>query len=152
MKRTIIILACVILVVSMLLAACGKKDGDNSTTTTKEQETLDIEIFTEPDTGESYVTNKNGEHIPVTTGKDGAVELIDDLITKTAKQVEEEKATMEQATQNQNSNNSNNNNTQPATTQASQPENTTGSQAEGDVEIGSGDALDEEHAAVIDWT
>jgi hypothetical protein len=151
MKRTIIILACVILVVSMLLAACGKKDGDNNTTTTtKEQETLDIEIFTEPDTGESYVTNKNGEHIPVTTGKDGAVELIDDLITKTAKQVEEEKATSDQANQNQNNNN--NGNSQTSESQTSQSEKTTGSQAEGDVEIGSGDALDEEHAAVIDWT
>ena len=159
MKRTLIILACLILAVSVLLVACGKKNKDELAT---------VVYSTDADTGEVYVTNTDGDRIPVTTSKDGSVELYEDLITKTVKQVEQEKASISEAeAQNQDNGNANantDNNTNANTnantnntTQANQQTNTTSAQQKETttnepVEVVSGDVLDEEHAAVIDWS
>ena len=48
--------------------------------------------YTTDEAGEKYVTNIYGDLIPVTTSKDGGMELIDDLITKTKEQAEREKS------------------------------------------------------------
>ncbi len=147
MKKTLLILACVVVLVSLLLVSCGKKDdgADSSTTTTKKGEPVSVEVSTDAQTGEAYITNVNGERIPVTTNKDGAVELIEDLVTKTAKQVEEEKAA-------NNENGGSGSNTPATNAPSPTTPNTTASQDEGSVEIGTGSVMDEEHAAVIDWS
>ena len=140
MKKTIIAIAVIIVIVCVMLCACGTKKGDEETTTTL---TAEIEVLTE-ENGEKYVTNKDGEHIPVTTSLDGAVDLYDDLVTKTGEQVSKEAESINQAKENQAATTAN------GSTPATSAPQTTQSSGEG-VVIGNGDPLDEDNAAVIDW-
>lgn len=140
MKKTIIAIAVIIVIVCVMLCACGTKKGEDETTTTSAAE---IEVLTE-ENGEKYVTNKEGEHIPVTTSLDGAVDLYDDLVTKTGEQVTKEAESISQAKETQAATTTENNST-PAT---SAPQTT---QSSGGIEIGNGDPLDEDNAAVINW-
>lgn len=139
MKKTIIVIAVIIVIACVLLCACGTKKGNEETTTTSAAE---IEVLTD-ENGEAFVTNKEGEHIPVTTGLDGAAEFVEDLVTKTEAQVSREAESISQAKE-----------TQAATTEigstpaTSAPQTT---QSSGGIEIGDGDPLDEDNAAVINW-
>ena len=139
MKKTIIVIAVIIVIACVLLCACGTKKGDEETTTTLSAE---MEISTE-ENGEMFVTNKDGEHIPVTTSLDGAMEFVEDLVTKTEAQVSKEAESISQAKETQAA--ITENNSTPAT---SAPQTT---QSSGGIEIGDGDPLDEDNAAVINW-
>ena len=132
MNKKIIAVALLILMISVVFISCGKKTrGQNHDTTAAPSETTSIE-YTTDESGEKFVTNINGELIPVTTGKDGSVEFYEDLITKTSEQAAE---------------------TEPNGKDEPQKPNDAPTKGEsGTVKIGTGDPADESHAAVIDWS
>lgn len=132
MNKKIIAVALLILMISVVFISCGKKRSwEKDDTTAAPSETTSIE-YTTDESGERFVTNINGELIPVTTGKDGSVEFYDDLITKTSEQAAE---------------------TEPNGEDKPQKPNDAPTKGEsGTVKIGTGDPADESHAAVIDWS
>lgn len=132
MNKKIIAVALLILMISVVFISCGKKRSwEKDDTTAAPSETTSIE-YTTDESGEKFVTNINGELIPVTTGKDGSVEFYDDLITKTSEQAAE---------------------TEPNGEDKPQKPNDAPTKSEsGTVKIGTGDPADESHAAVIDWS
>lgn len=132
MNKKIIAVALLILMISVVFISCGKKRSwEKDDTTAAPSETTSIE-YTTNELGEKFVTNINGELIPVTTGKDGSVEFYDDLITKTSEQAAE---------------------TEPNGKDEPQKPNEAPTKGEsGTVKIGTGDPADESHAAVIDWS
>ncbi len=132
MNKKIIAVALLILMISVVFISCGKKRSwEKDDTTAAPSETTSIE-YTTDESGEKFVTNINGELIPVTTGKDGSVEFYEDLITKTSEQAAE---------------------TEPNGEDKPEKPNDTPTKSEsGTVKIGTGDPADESHAAVIDWS
>lgn len=132
MNKKIIAVALLILMISVVFISCGKKRSwEKDDTTAAPSETTSIE-YTTNESGEKFVTNINGELIPVTTGKDGSFEFYDDLITKTSEQAAE---------------------TEPNGKDEPQKPNDAPTKGEsGTVKIGTGDPVDESHAAVIDWS
>lgn len=132
MNKKIIAVALLILMISVVFISCGKKrDWEKDDTTAAPSETTSIE-YTTDESGEKFVTNINGELIPVTTGKDGSVEFYEDLITKTSEQAAE---------------------TEPNGKDKPEKPNDAPTKSEsGTVKIGTGDPADESHAAVIDWS
>lgn len=132
MNKKIIAVALLILMISVVFISCGKKRSwEKDDTTAAPSETTSIE-YTTDESGEKFITNINGELIPVTTGKDGSVEFYDDLITKTSEQAAE---------------------TEPNGEDKPQKPNEAPTKGEsGTVKIGTGDPADESHAAVIDWS
>lgn len=132
MNKKIIAVALLILMISVVFISCGKKrDWEKDDTTAAPSETTSIE-YTTDESGEKFITNINGELIPVTTGKDGSVEFYDDLITKTSEQAAE---------------------TEPNGEDKPEKPNDAPTKSEsGTVKIGTGDPADESHAAVIDWS
>lgn len=134
-----IILASVLLILAVLVfASCGKKAKEEIETTAPSKS---IEISTDAD-GNRFVTNSSGTVIPVTTDKDGNVELLEDLLTKSAEQVSKEKEEMEKEKTEKN----NGTTSKKASTTAAK------GNSQQNVVVGSGDPFDnEENAAVIDW-
>lgn len=132
MNKKIIAVALLILMISVVFISCGKKRSwEKDDTTADPSETTSIE-YTTDESGEKFVTNINGELIPVTTGKDGSVEFYEDLITKTSEQAAE---------------------TEPNGKDKPEKPNDAPTKSEsGTVKIGTGDPADESHAAVIDWS
>ena len=132
MNKKIISVALLILMISVVFISCGKKRSwEKDDATAAPSETTSIE-YTTDESGEKFVTNINGELIPVTTGKDGSVEFYEDLITKTSEQAAE---------------------TEPNGKDETQKPNDAPTKSEsGTVKIGTGDPADESHAAVIDWS
>lgn len=132
MNKKIIAVALLILMISMVFISCGKKRSwEKDDPTAAPSETTSIE-YTTDESGEKFVTNINGELIPVTTGKDGSVEFYEDLITKTSEQAAE---------------------TEPNGEDKPEKPNDAPTKSEsGTVKIGTGDPADESHAAVIDWS
>lgn len=132
MNKKIIAVALLILMISVVFISCGKKKSwEKDDTTAAPSETTSIE-YTTDESGEKFVTNINGELIPVTTGKDGSVEFYEDLITKTSEQAAE---------------------TEPNGEDKPEKPNDAPTKSEsGTVKIGTGDPADESHAAVIDWS
>lgn len=132
MNKKIIAVALLILMISVVFISCGKKrswEKDDTTAAPSEATTIE---YTTDESGKKFVTNINGELIPVTTGKDGSVEFYDDLITKTSEQAAE---------------------TEPNGKDEPQKPNDAPTKGEsGTVKIGTGDPADESHAAVIDWS
>ena len=74
MKKLLISVSLVILVLTLLLTACKKKEGENygegTTSARSTTETTTVPEYSTESNGEVYITNKNGDHIPVTTSKD----------------------------------------------------------------------------------
>lgn len=132
MNKKNIAVALLILMISVVFISCGKKRSwEKDDTTAAPSETTSIE-YTTDESGEKFVTNINGELIPVTTGKDGSVEFYEDLITKTSEQAAE---------------------TEPNGEDKPEKPNDAPTKSEsGTVKIGTGDPADESHAAVIDWS
>lgn len=90
MQKKAVIIAVCLLAITLLAVACNKKDK-------KEPDATNAPIdYTIGEDGEKYITNVYGDLIPVTTSKDGSVELIEDLMTKTKEQAEKEKTEMEE--------------------------------------------------------
>lgn len=132
MNKKIIAVALLILMISVVFISCGKKRSwEKDDTTAAPSETTSIE-YTTNESGEKFVTNINGELIPVTTGKDGSVEFYEDLITKTSEQAAETEPNGED--------------------KPGKPNDAPTKSESGTVKIGTGDPADESHAAVIDWS
>ena len=132
MNKKIIAVALLILMISVVFISCGKKRSwEKDDTTAAPSETTSIE-YTTDESGEKFVTNINGELIPVTTVKDWSVEFYEDLITKTSEQAAESEPNGKDVPQ--------------------KPNDAPTNSESGTVKIGTGDPADESHAAVIDWS
>lgn len=106
MNKRILAASFALLMVAVLVSACGNKKDFESDPTYEPIE------YTTNDDGDKFVTNIYGDLIPITTGKDGSVELMEDLATKTADQVEQDKIQQEKEDEaaNNGGNNGGNNN------------------------------------------
>lgn len=132
MKKSIIAVALALVAMATLMTACKKNEDFNEKPNTDNK----IEYSTD-ENGDLFITNVNGEKIPVTTDKDGYAEMYEDLVTKTAAQVEKDKEKKEAET------------AAPAT----EPE-TTAKKTEDQtkkVVVGNDDINNGSHDAVIDW-
>ena len=132
MKKSIISVALALVAMATLMTACKKNEDF------KEKPNTDNKIeYSTDENGDLFITNVNGEKIPVTTDKDGYAEMYEDLVTKTAAQVEKDKEKKEAET------------AAPAT----EPE-TTAKKTEDQtkkVVVGNDDINNGSHDAVIDW-
>lgn len=92
MNKKLIASVLAVLSVSFLFASCGKKDSF------KKEETQNYEPieFTTNTEGDKFILNAYGDLIPVTTGKDGSMELVDDLYTKPKEQADKEVESVKQ--------------------------------------------------------
>ena len=132
MKKSIIAVALALVAMATLMTACKKNEDFKEKPNTENK----IEYSTD-ENGDLFITNVNGEKIPVTTDKDGYADMYEDLVTKTAAQVEKDKEKKEAET------------AAPAT----EPE-TTAKKTEGQtkkVVVGNDDINNGSHDAVIDW-
>lgn len=132
MKKSIIAVALALVAMATLMTACKKNEDF------KEKPNTDYKIeYSTDENGDLFITNVNGEKIPVTTDKDGYAEMYEDLITKTAAQVakDKEKKEAEAAAPA----------TEPGTT-AKKTEDQTKK-----VVVGNDDINNGSHDAVIDW-
>ena len=132
MKKSIIAVALALVAMATLMTACKKNEDF------KEKPNTDNKIeYSTDENGDLFITNVNGEKIPVTSDKDGYAEMYEDLVTKTAAQVEKDKEKKEAET------------AAPAT----EPE-TTAKKTEDQtkkVVVGNDDINNGSHDAVIDW-
>ena len=132
MKKSIIAVALALVAMATLMTACKKNEDF------KEKPNTDNKIeYSTDENGDLFITNVKGEKIPVTTDKDGYADMYEDLVTKTAAQVEKDKEKKEAET------------AAPAT----EPE-TTEKKTEGQtkkVVVGNDDINNGSHDAVIDW-
>ena len=132
MKKSIIAVALALVAMATLMTACKKNEDF------KEKPNTDNKIeYSTDENGDLFITNVNGEKIPVTTDKDGYADMYEDLVTKTAAQVEKDKEKKEAET------------VAPAT----EPE-TTAKKTEDQtkkVVVGNDDINNGSHDAVIDW-
>lgn len=134
MKKSIIAVALALVAMATLMTACKKNEDF------KEKPNTDNKVeYSTDENGDLFITNVNGEKIPVTTDKDGYAEMYEDLITKTAAQVAKDKEKAEAET--------------AAPTSAAEPE-TTAKKTENQtkkVVVGNDDLNSGSHDAVIDW-
>lgn len=132
MKKSIIAVALALVAMATLMTACKKNEDF------KEKPNTDNKVeYSTDENGDLFITNVNGEKIPVTTDKDGYAEMYEDLVTKTAAQVAKDKEKKEAET------------AAPAT----EPE-TTAKKPDGQsnkVAVGKDDINNGSHDAVIDW-
>ena len=132
MKKSIIAVALALVAMATLMTACKKNEDF------KEKPNTDNKIeYSTDENGDLFITNVNGEKIPVTTDKDGYAEMYEDLVTKTAAQVEKDKEKKEAET----------------AAPAIEPE-TTEKKTEDQtkkVVVGNDDINNGSHDAVIDW-
>lgn len=132
MKKSIIAVALALVAMATLMTACKKNEDF------KEKPNTDNKIeYSTDENGDLFITNVNGEKIPVTTDKDGYAEMYEDLITKTAAQVAKDKEKNEAETAAPA--------TEPGTT-AKKTEDQTKK-----VVVGNDDINNGSHDAVIDW-
>lgn len=137
MKKSVIAVALTLAALATIMTACKKDDGFDE----KPVPDTTVEYSTD-ESGEPYVTNVNGEKIPVTTDKNGYAELYPDLITKTAEQVSKEQASIE----------AEKTTAAPVTEPVTSPETTKKSEQQTNkVVVGKDDVNDGSHDAVIDW-
>lgn len=132
MKKSIIAVALALVAMATLMTACKKNEDF------KEKPNTDNKVeYSTDENGDLFITNVDGEKIPVTTDKDGYAEMYEDLVTKTAAQVAKDKEKKEAET------------AAPAT----EPE-TTAKKTEDQtkkVVVGNDDLNNGSHDAVIDW-
>lgn len=132
MKKSIIAVALALVAMATLMTACKKNEDF------KEKPNTDNKIeYSTDENGDLFITNVNGEKIPVTTDKDGYADMYEDLVTKTAAQVEKDKEKKEAETAAPD--------TEPETT-AKKTEDQTKK-----VVVGNDDINNGSHDAVIDW-
>ena len=132
MKKSIIAVALALVAMATLMTACKKNEDF------KEKPNTDNKIeYSTDENGDLFITNVNGEKIPVTTDKDGYADMYEDLVTKTAAQVEKDKEKKEEET------------AAPAT----EPEKTAKKTEDqtNKVVVGNEDINNCSHDAVIDW-
>lgn len=132
MKKSIIAVALALVAMATLMTACKKNEDF------KEKPNTDNKIeYSTDENGDLFITNVNGEKIPVTTDKDGYADMYEDLVTKTAAQVEKDKEKKEAETAASA--------TEPETTEKKTEDQTK------KVVVGNDDINNGSHDAVIDW-
>lgn len=134
MKKSIIAVALALVAMATLMTACKKNEDF------KEKPNTDNKVeYSTDENGDLFITNVNGEKIPVTTDKDGYAEMYEDLVTKTAAQVAKDKEKAEAET--------------AAPAPATEPETTAKKTEEQTkkVVVGNDDLNNGSHDAVIDW-
>lgn len=134
MKKSIIAVALALVAMATLMTACKKNEDF------KEKPNTDNKVeYSTDENGDLFITNVNGEKIPVTTDKDGYAEMYEDLVTKTAAQVAKDKEKAEAET--------------AALAPATEPETTAKKTEEQTkkVVVGNDDLNNGSHDAVIDW-
>ena len=132
MKKSIIAVALALVAMATLMTACKKNEDF------KEKPNTDNKVeYSTDENGDLFITNVNGEKIPVTTDKDGYAEMYEDLVTKTAAQVAKDKEKKEAET----------------AAPAPEPETTAKKTEEQTkkVVVGNDDLNSGSHDAVIDW-
>lgn len=112
MNKKYIAVFCVLILMVSVFAACKKDDLEK---TGEVGGTNRNEISTE-ENGEQYVTNVDGDKIPVTTDAKGNYDKIEDLVTQT---------TTKRDTQNSNAGTTNGGNESTGTTATTSPASTT---------------------------
>lgn len=131
MKKSIIAVALALVAMATLMTACKKNEDF------KEKPNTDNKVeYSTDENGDLFITNVDGEKIPVTTDKDGYAEMYEELRTKTAAQVAKDKERKD-----------------AATAPAPEPE-TTAKKTEDQtkkVVVGNDDLNSGSHDAVIDW-
>ncbi len=134
MKKSIIAVALALVAMATLMTACKKNEDFKEKPNTENK----VEYSTD-ENGDLFITNVNGEKIPVTTDKDGYAEMYEDLVTKTAAQVAKDKEKAEAET--------------AAPAPATEPETTAKKTEEQTkkVVVGNDDLNSGSHDAVIDW-
>lgn len=134
MKKSIIAVALALVAMATLMTACKKNEDF------KEKPNTDNKVeYSTDENGDLFITNVNGEKIPVTTDKDGYAEMYEDLVTKTAAQVAKDKEKKEKEAE--------------TAAPATEPE-TTAKKTEDQtkkVVVGNDDLNNGSHDAVIDW-
>ncbi len=143
MRKKILAVSAAILIFAVMAVACGKAEEYDKT------EAYNPIEYTTDESGEKYVTNVYGDLIPVTTGKDGSVELLEDLYTKTKEQAEKEKQEMENEANNAGNNQGNNQNNNQGDSGNNSGNNSGNSS--GGIQVGSNSPKDEGKEAVIVW-
>ena len=134
MKKSIIAVALALVAMATLMTACKKNEDF------KEKPNTDNKVeYSTDENGDLFITNVNGEKIPVTTDKDGYAEMYEYLVTKTAAQVAKDKEKAEAET--------------AAPAPATEPETTAKKTEEQTkkVVVGNDDLNSGSHDAVIDW-
>lgn len=137
MQKKVLIIAVCLLIFTFLTVACNQKDK------TYEQNSTYAPIdYTVGEDGEKYITNIYGDLIPVTTSKDGSMELMEDLITKTKEQASEEQSELDrEATQ-----------SEPSGTDAPSASESETRKPSGGIQVGTDSIRDHsEKDAVIVW-
>ncbi|MBO5944716.1 MAG: hypothetical protein J6Q50_05425 [Clostridia bacterium] len=81
MSKKIIVAALLLMAVAVVFSACKKDDYELSYTVPVEDGDV-IEVFKDKE-GNEFVTNVDGDKIPVTTDKDGFYDDITSLVTQT---------------------------------------------------------------------
>ena len=121
MSKKIIAVSVLMLAIVVLFAACKKDDYEVSFTVPME----DGEVITvyQDDEGNEFVTNVDGDKIPVTTDKDGFYDDITSLVTQTTTTTT--KADKDNSTTTTKANKDNTTTTTTTTTQASNDNSTT---------------------------
>ena len=134
MKKSIIAVALALVAMATLMTACKKNEDF------KEKPNTDNKVeYSTDENGDLFITNVNGEKIPVTTDKDGYAEMYEDLVTKTAAQVAKDKEKKEKDAE--------------TAAPAAEPEKTA-KKPDGQsnkVAVGKDDINNGSHDAVIDW-
>lgn len=139
-KKILAVVLCLLAVVFLTVACNKNKKTDN--------DYVPID-YTTDEAGEKYVTNIYGDLIPVTTSKDGGMELIDDLITKTKEQAEREKSEIDK--ENQSGSDSTGGEDTPNADPAGKPEDNT-KNPNGGMQVGNEDIRNHsDRDAVINW-
>lgn len=82
MNKKIIAIAILFLCLVVVFVACKKDDGYKVGFTVTLENGDTVEVFENED-GENFVTNVDGDEIPVTSDEDGFYDSIEDLITET---------------------------------------------------------------------
>lgn len=136
MQKKFFAAALILLMLVFMAVACTKNGGGDYTP---------VEYTTDDD-GNLYVTNVYGDLIPVTTGADGSMELLEDLYTKTAEQAEKEKEEAQKAEETPPENNDNGG----SDDENPKPDGSDGNNT-GGVQVGSGSVTEEGREAVIVW-
>lgn len=81
MSKKIIAIVVLMLALVFVFAACKKEEYKVSHTVPVENGEV-IEVYEDED-GNEFVTNMDGDKIPVTTGADGSMDNVEDLVTET---------------------------------------------------------------------
>lgn len=136
MQKRIFWVALVLVVFVFVVVACGKKGGGPNSD--------EPFSYTTDTDGTMYVTNVYGDLIPVTTGADGSLEMLEDLYTKTLAQVEEEKKALEAASKNASTTKS------ESQSEGSASENGT-TESKGGIKVGTAEPQGDGKEAVIVW-